>query len=64
MTPSEITAAAAEYLAGFDSPAPIAAIAEGGTSEEDDRRLEHAYGEDWPAVAGEIERLCQLLTEQ
>ena len=62
MTPSEIHAAAAAYLAGFDSPTPITAIAEGGTSEEDDRRLEHVYGEDWPAVALEIERRCRVKT--
>ena len=51
-----ITAAAAEYLAGFDDPAAIAAIATRGTSEEDDDRLEEAYGDDWAAVALEIQR--------
>lgn len=59
MTPAEIRAAASEYLAGFDSPDPIAAIAERGTSEEDDARLEEVYGKDWPAIALDIQRQCQ-----
>ena len=59
MTPAEITAAASEYLAGFDDPAPIIAIARRGTSDDDDDRLEEAYGEDWPAVALEVQRLCR-----
>ena len=54
-----ITAAAAEYLAGFDNPAAIAAIATRGTSEEDDDRLEEAYGDDWATVALEIRRLAR-----
>ena len=58
MTPEEIHAAASDYLGGFDSPDPIAAIAQRGTSDEDDARLEETYGEDWPAVALEIERQC------
>ena len=58
MTPAEIHAAASDYLAGFDDSAPIAAIAARGTSEDDDTRLEETYGEDWPAVALEIERQC------
>ena len=59
MSPTEIAAAASDYLAGFDDPAPIAAIAQRGTSDEDDARLADAYGEDWPAVAMEIHRVCQ-----
>ena len=58
MTPAEIHAAASEYLAGFDDRAPIAATAQRGTSEEDDARLEEAYGENWPAVALEVQRQC------
>ena len=54
-----ITAAATEYLAGFDDPTAIAAIAERGTSEYDDYILEVAYREDWPAVALEIQRLAR-----
>lgn len=59
MSPAEITTAASEYLAGFDCPAPIAATAAGGTSEEDDARLEEVYGDDAPAVALGIQRLCR-----
>ena len=58
MSPTEIHAAASEYMAGFDDRAPITAIAQRGTSEEDDARLEEAYGEDWPAVALEVQRQC------
>ena len=56
-----ITNAAIKYLAGFDSPDAIIAIAERGTSEEDDSRLEDAYGDLWPAVALAVERICQGL---
>ena len=58
MTPAEITAAASDYLSGFGDHEPIAAIAQRGTSEEDDTRLEETYGEDWPAVALEVQRQC------
>ena len=59
MTPAEVTPAASEYLAGFDDHEPIIAIARRGTSDEDDDRLEEVYGEDWLAVALEIQRLCR-----
>ena len=58
MTPAEIHAAASEYMAGFDDPAPIIAIADLGTSEEDDTRLEEVYGDDATAVALEVQRQC------
>ena len=60
MSPTEIHAAASKYLAGFDDHEPIAAIAARGTSEEDDARLGEAYGDDAPAVALEVQRLCRL----
>ena len=59
MTPAEIHAAASKYLAGFDDHEPITAIAQRGTSEEDDSRLEETYGEEWPAVALEVQRQCR-----
>ena len=46
-------------MAGFDDPAPIIAIADLGTSEEDDTRLEEVYGDDAPAVALEVQRQCR-----
>jgi hypothetical protein len=54
-----IIEAARQYLNGFDSPAPIEAIAYHGTSEEDDIRLVEAYGENAESVAAEIQRQCR-----
>ena len=56
---TSINRAAAEFLAGFDCPEPLEAIALRGTSEEDDLRLEEAYGEAWEAIAIRIQEICQ-----
>lgn len=59
MSTDEIIRAASRYLHGFDSPDSIEAIADRGTSEEDDIRLVEAYGEDAESVAAEMQRQCR-----